>query len=144
MSKKTKKEERNYTSYELEALAIVEALRKLRVYLLGIQFKIITDCAAFQRRWALVLEDYDYIIKHRPGNRMKHRCFELTSGMTIAKSPIIPQIRSQQANEEIQAIKEIVKNKPYKNYHISGDLLYKFHDSRDLLVIPRTLKLDVI
>ena len=49
MSKKTKKEERNYTSYELEALAIVEALRKLRVYLLGIQFKIITDCAAFQR-----------------------------------------------------------------------------------------------
>ncbi|XP_011059060.1 PREDICTED: uncharacterized protein LOC105148815 [Acromyrmex echinatior] len=144
MSKKTKKEERNYTSYELEALAIVEALRKFRIYLLGIQFKIITDCAAFQRRWALVLEDYDYIIKHRPGNRMKHRCFELTSGMTIAKSPIIPQIRSQQANEEIQAIKEIVKNKPYKNYHISGDLLYKFQDSRDLLVIPRTLKLDVI
>ena len=73
MSKKTKKEERNYMSYELEALAIVEALRKFRVYLLGIQFKIITDCAAFQRRWALVLEDYDYIIKHRPGNRMKHR-----------------------------------------------------------------------
>ena len=49
MSKKTKKEERNYTSYELEALAIVEALRKFRMYLLGIQFKIITDCAAFQR-----------------------------------------------------------------------------------------------
>ena len=48
MSKKTKKEELNYTSYELEALAIVEALRKFRVHLLGIQFKI-TDCAAFQR-----------------------------------------------------------------------------------------------
>ena len=84
MSKKTKKEERNYTSYELETLAIVEALRKFRVYLLGIQFKIITDCASFQRtmskrelstriaRWALILEDYDYIIEHKPGTRMKH------------------------------------------------------------------------
>jgi len=36
-------------SYELEALAIVTALKKFRVYLLGIEFKIVTDCAAFQR-----------------------------------------------------------------------------------------------
>lgn len=65
MNRKTKKEERNYSSYELEALAIVEALKKFRIYLLGIWFKIITDCAAFQHtmnkkdlttriaRWAL-------------------------------------------------------------------------------------------
>jgi len=49
MSRKTKKEERNYTSYELEVLAIIEALKKFRIYLLGIRFKIVTDCAAFQR-----------------------------------------------------------------------------------------------
>lgn len=48
MSKKTKKEERNYTSYELELLAIIKALKKFGLYLLGIRFKIITDCAAFQ------------------------------------------------------------------------------------------------
>ena len=113
MSKKTKKEERNYTSYELEAFAIVEALKKFWVYLLGIQFKIITDCAAFQRtmskkelstciaRWTLVLEDFDYIIEHRPGTHIKH--VDASSRhpvMTIVKSPIIPQIRSQQANDE--------------------------------------------
>lgn len=47
MSRKTKDAERRYHSYELEVLAIVAALKKFRVYLLGINFKIITDCAAF-------------------------------------------------------------------------------------------------
>ncbi|KYN13297.1 hypothetical protein ALC57_14514, partial [Trachymyrmex cornetzi] len=49
MSRKTKKEEINYSSYESGTLAIVEALNKFRIYLLGIRFKIITDCATFQR-----------------------------------------------------------------------------------------------
>ena len=39
-------------------------------------------------------------------------------------------------------IKKIIKDKSYKNYHISGDLLYKFQDYKNLLVIPRTLELD--
>ena len=47
-SKKTNDAERRYTSYELEVLAVVEALKMFRVYLLGIKFKILTDCAAFQ------------------------------------------------------------------------------------------------
>ncbi|KAK9694785.1 RNase H-like domain found in reverse transcriptase [Popillia japonica] len=47
MSKKTTPAERKYCSYELEVLAIVEALKKFRIYLLGHNFKIITDCNAF-------------------------------------------------------------------------------------------------
>lgn len=35
------------SSFELEVLAIVKALRKFRIYLLGILFKIVTDCKAF-------------------------------------------------------------------------------------------------
>jgi ribonuclease HI len=46
-SEKTTPAEKKYTSYELEVLAIVKALKKFRVYLLGISFKIITDCRAF-------------------------------------------------------------------------------------------------
>lgn len=46
-SGKTTPAERRYTSYELEVLAIVKALVKFRVYLLGIPFKVITDCRAF-------------------------------------------------------------------------------------------------
>ncbi|XP_011693094.1 PREDICTED: uncharacterized protein LOC105453089 [Wasmannia auropunctata] len=47
MSKKTSEQERKYSSYKLEVLAVVEALKKFQVYLLGKTFKIITDCAAF-------------------------------------------------------------------------------------------------
>jgi len=45
-------------------------------------------------------------------------------------------------NFDGEAIIEI--DKSYKNYHISGDLLYKFQNSRDLLIIPKALELDII
>lgn len=46
-SGKTTDLEMKYTSYELEVLAIIKALVMFRVYLLGIAFKIVTDCRAF-------------------------------------------------------------------------------------------------
>ncbi|KAG5869626.1 hypothetical protein JTB14_009212 [Gonioctena quinquepunctata] len=51
MSKKTTSAEEKYSSYELEVLAIIQAVKKFRIYLLGIQFKIITDCSAFQKNY---------------------------------------------------------------------------------------------
>ncbi|GFV76405.1 retrovirus-related Pol polyprotein from transposon 17.6 [Trichonephila clavipes] len=71
MSQKTTPVEEKYSSYELEVLAVVNALKKFRTYLLGNHFKIITDCSAFLKtmdkkdlvtriaRWALLLEEYD-------------------------------------------------------------------------------------
>ncbi|GFU28531.1 retrovirus-related Pol polyprotein from transposon 17.6 [Trichonephila clavipes] len=71
MSQKTTPAEEKYSSYELEVLAVVNALKKFRTYLLGNHFKIITDCSAFQKtmdkkdlvtrvaRWTLLLEEYD-------------------------------------------------------------------------------------
>ena len=46
-SEKTLPAEEKYTSYELEVLAIAKALKKFRVYLLGIPFKIVTDRQMF-------------------------------------------------------------------------------------------------
>lgn len=45
-SRQTTVAEEKYHSYELETLAVVESLKKFRVYLLDIQFKVITDCSA--------------------------------------------------------------------------------------------------
>ncbi|XP_076298022.1 uncharacterized protein LOC143217525 [Lasioglossum baleicum] len=75
-SGKTTPAEPRYASYELEVLAIIRSLRKFRIYLLGIKFKIITDCKAFTltmskrdlcvrvARWVLLLKEFDYTIEH--------------------------------------------------------------------------------
>ncbi|GFW69889.1 retrovirus-related Pol polyprotein from transposon 17.6 [Trichonephila clavipes] len=75
MSKKRQiQQKKKYDSYELEVLAIINALKKFSVYLLGQHFKIVTDCSAFQKtmqkkelitriaRWVLQLEEFDYEI----------------------------------------------------------------------------------
>ncbi|XP_024877102.1 uncharacterized protein LOC112457984, partial [Temnothorax curvispinosus] len=72
MSRKTSDAEQKLHSYELEVLAIVNALKKFRVYLQGIKFRIVTDCDAFRKtldkrdlpakvaRWALFMEEFQY------------------------------------------------------------------------------------
>jgi len=42
-SSRTTSAEERYMSYELEVFAVVKALKKFRVYLLGISFRIVTD-----------------------------------------------------------------------------------------------------
>lgn len=84
MSKKTTKAQQKFHSYELEVLAIVKTLKKFRVYMLGLHFKIVTDCAAFTKtlekrelatrvaRWTLLMDEYDYDIEHRTGSQLPH------------------------------------------------------------------------
>jgi hypothetical protein len=47
-SKQCSSEQSRYHSYELETMALVFSLRHFRVYLLGIHFTVLTDCAAIR------------------------------------------------------------------------------------------------
>ncbi|XP_061705652.1 uncharacterized protein LOC133516650 [Cydia pomonella] len=83
-SRKTSKEESMYHSYELETLAVVESLRRFRIYLVGNHFKVVTDCSAvrytFQKkdltprivRWWLLIQEYDMEVEHKPGKSHSH------------------------------------------------------------------------
>lgn len=83
-SRQTSPEEKNFHSYELETLAVVFSLRKFRVYLLGKEFKIVTDCSALRStflkrdlipriaRWWLTLQEFDCSIEYRAGSKMSH------------------------------------------------------------------------
>lgn len=50
-NRRTTAAERNYHSYELETLAVVETIKKFKVYLLDKEFAVVTDCNALKTAW---------------------------------------------------------------------------------------------
>ncbi|XP_070141716.1 uncharacterized protein [Drosophila kikkawai] len=83
-SKKTTPQEERLTSYVLEVKAAYLATKRLRHYLLGTQFDLVTDCAAFKQTiskkdiprevtpWLMYLQDFTFNAKHLAGTRMQH------------------------------------------------------------------------
>ncbi|PNH01078.1 Retrovirus-related Pol polyprotein from transposon [Tetrabaena socialis] len=71
--------ERNYISYKGEMLAAGWAMKTLRPYLHGRQFTLVTDHAPLlwlmenrdltgqYARWALIMQEYNFDVAHRPG-----------------------------------------------------------------------------
>ncbi|GBN00585.1 Transposon Ty3-G Gag-Pol polyprotein, partial [Araneus ventricosus] len=159
MSRKTSDTERKYSSYELEVMAVIEALKKFRPYVLGIPFKIVTDCIAFKQtmskkdisskiaRWALMLEEYDYVIEHRQGTRMRHvdALSRNPVCMIIQDSLTLQILKAQNSDENVKAIKDLLKIKNHHDdYIIKGDLLYKSIKGNDLLVVPEDMQMSLI
>ena len=79
LSKQLKPSEKNYAISELECLAIVWSIGKLRYYLQGRKFTVITDHKALQwldktklsnsklMRWSLLLQEFNFDIQYRKG-----------------------------------------------------------------------------
>lgn len=84
ISRRTSDTESAYHSSKLELLSIVWSVERLRVFLINVKFIIVTDCQALVFlhknktknsqviRWANLLSDYDYEIRFRRGEQMKH------------------------------------------------------------------------
>jgi hypothetical protein len=82
-SRQTTKAEQSYHSYELETLAVVESMRRFRLYLLGTHFIVETDCNTIRStltkrdlvprigRWWLT-QEFDFDVVYRPGTKMAH------------------------------------------------------------------------
>ena len=159
LSFKTSEAESKLASFELEVLAIVKCLEKLRIYLLGIKFKIYTDCKAFYytmktknlnskvARWALLLEEYNCEVIHRSGSSLRHvDALSRNPEIMIMETGILQNIRNMQDKEErFKTIKDLVKkNGNYNNYVLRSDILYKFIDGKYLLVVPKSIQNEII
>ncbi|GFW07391.1 retrovirus-related Pol polyprotein from transposon 17.6 [Trichonephila clavipes] len=130
MSKKTNTAEEKYDSYELEVLAIINALKKFRVYLLGQHFKIVTDCSAFQKtiqkkylitriaRWALQLEEFHYEIEHRAGSRMKHvDALSQYPVMMVCNDKLTSKLKkAQEEDDNIQTLKSLLEKQESEEF----------------------------
>lgn len=81
-SAKLNEAQRNYFTTEKECLAVLESIKHFRPYIEGIRFTVYTDHAALQwlrnvkepagrlARWAIQLQQYDFVIIHRKGSEM--------------------------------------------------------------------------
>ncbi|XP_046599255.1 uncharacterized protein LOC124295072 [Neodiprion lecontei] len=137
-SRKTSDAEKKRHSYELEALAVIHAVKKFRVYLLGIKFKLVTDCSALQKtlskidispkvaRSALMLEEFEYEVEHRVGTRLKHVDALSRYPVMTVQDRITPVIRKEQDNEErLHVIKKVLETEPYEDYSCENGILMK-------------------
>ena len=101
-SRTLQKPERNYDVTRRELLAVVYGLKSYRQYLLGRQFVIRTDHSALQSlrktpeligqqaRWQAFIEQFNFIIVHRPG--IRHR-----NADALSRRPVV---RVNSDNEE--------------------------------------------
>lgn len=160
-SQKATTAEAKYHSFELETLAIIYALRRFRVYLEGISFKIVTDCNSLTltlnkktlnpriSRWALELENYNYTIEHRKGTNMGHvdalsRCNQIIS--VVSEMDLEFQIQAAQSRDSIiVSLRQLLENEPSEQFELREGIVYKKHISGELLLyVPVELENNII
>ncbi|GBP02650.1 Transposon Tf2-9 polyprotein [Eumeta japonica] len=156
MSRKTTMAEQKYHSYELEVLAVVQALKKWRIFVLGLRVKIVTDCNAFAltmrkqdvpprvSRWALFLQEFDYSVEHRSGSRMKHvDALSRVSCLMVEDSLRYRIGKAQLQDDWIRAVRQVLEIASYEDFYIKFGLVYK-DPIKELIVVPVQMEQEII
>lgn len=149
LSRSLSSQERNFSTTERECLAVLWAIEKLRPYLEGIRFTVVTDHYSLVwlqnlrdptgrlARWAVRLQQYDFEIVHRKG---KDHVVPDTLSRSLAPldSVTIPVNDSPPVQDKwyIQMIRK-VQDHPlkYPAWRVEHSKLYKYVFRRDGLSI---------
>lgn len=154
-SRQTSIDEQKLHSFELETLAVIASLVKFRVYLLGVKFKIITDCNALRStlvkrdliprisRWWVQFLEFDCEIEYRSGEKMAHvdalsRCpvdssrtdDHVIDVLTVNTDDWLTTV--QQADEEIKRVASVLDDPKtrevldiYNNYKMKNGRVFR-------------------
>ena len=131
--------EKAYPATKLECLAIIWAVAKFRPYLMSMSFEVYTDHYALQRlktmrtgsallhRWSAALEEYNFVVKHRPGKSQTH-----VDGLSLLPvDPPLPEDAIQQVRlleDEDEARK--IARELHTATHLGGHALWKLFRDR--------------
>lgn len=171
-SRKTSKEESKYHSFELEALAIVCSLERFRVYLIGREFVIKTDCNSLKLlsekrdlnprigRWFMKLTEFNYTIEHVRGDKnlipdaLSRGSVEPASETEVASLHVFgirvntDWVAALQRNSD-EVIELITKleakdQSVVERYIVDNGRLYRRTEGRWRLFLPEELRYDVV
>lgn len=167
LSRSLTKSERAYSATEKECLAVLWSIEKLRPYLEGIPFSVITDHHSLQwlhnlkeptgrlARWAIRLQQYDSSIIHRKGKDhvvpdLLSRAVPVVSAVDLETTTLHSDIKDRLYKRLFQN----VLNTPAKfpKFKIEDHNLYRYGFSTNPLVddenwkqvIPKDMRRDII
>lgn len=163
-SRVTSREEQFYHSYELETLAVVESLKRFRIYLTGIPVKVVTDCSALRTtltkkdlipriaRWWLTIQDFDLQIEYRAGERMKHvdalsrnPCVNTILQIEESDWLITLQLQDDNVQRILTQLRENTSNPDIvNNYTVKDNILYRKTLYGERFVIPNLAKYSLL
>lgn len=163
-SRVTSPQESVYHSYELETLAVVEAVKRFRVYLVGVHFKVVTDCAAVRAtmakrdiatriaRWWMSLQGYDMEVEYRPGVKMQH--VDSLSRNPVAVNMVhvgeedwflTVQLQDEKAQTLVKMLKGGVADSGVKAaYRVVDGRFYRRTPKGDRLYVPAMAKFSLV
>lgn len=173
-SRQTTSTESKWHSYELETLAVVETLKRYRVYLLGLHFVVVTDCSAIKMaaekkdllpkiaRWWLQLQEFSFSIEHRTGRKMSH--VDALSRNPVNEEESLTDkfvfrieiddwvLAGQMTDKKLQVIHKILQKTPsddyekrvHKEYKLKDNRLYKKTKDRELWVVPKNMRREIV
>ncbi len=166
-SRQTHGAESKYHSYELETLAVVESLKKFRTYLVGIKFTVVTDCNSLKMaakkkqlipriaRWWLQLQEFDFNIEYRSGQRMQHVDALSRNPVKILKVNVDDWVLASQLSDgQLRTIKEVL-SKPEssrnveerhlcKNYTLKDDRVYRETAQGPVWAVPLGMRQEIV
>ncbi|GFV25544.1 hypothetical protein TNCV_1148141 [Trichonephila clavipes] len=135
ISKKTSIQEEKLCSYELEVLAVIEALKNFEItYWEGnSEFKRIVqhlrktldkkELTPKMARWSIFLTDFDYEVVHRPAKQMQHvDALSRHPVMLVTSDELTYKIvNAQESDEYIRTIKKLLQEEdlPLSTYHVN-------------------------
>lgn len=138
LSRSLTRQERNFSTTEKECLAVLWAVEKLRPYIEGVHFRVITDHYSLVwlyklqnpsgrlARWAVRLQQFDFTIEHRKGTQ------HVVPDALSRSVPVIDTIEIKTTDETIKdpwyrrLLTQIEANPlRYPRFRVNDDILFK-------------------